>query len=52
MDLGSGRDLDLGIDDLAVGTEGPLEGDIIGGPGKAADEAAVLDIRSRHGNGT
>jgi hypothetical protein len=39
---------DLGVEDVAVGGEGLLEGRVVGGPGEAADEAAVLHIRRRH----
>lgn len=38
----------LGVEDLAVGGEGGFEGAVVGGPGEAADEAAVLNIRRRH----
>jgi hypothetical protein len=35
----------LGLEDLAEGAEGGMEGVVTGGPGKAADEAAVLNAR-------
>jgi hypothetical protein len=51
--LGSGREEDysqrntvyLGLEDLAEGAESGMEGVVAGGPGKAADEAAVLNVR-------
>jgi hypothetical protein len=45
---GSGTGTDLGLEDLAVGAEGVVEGVVVRGPGEAADEAAVLNIRRRH----
>lgn len=39
---------DLGLEDLAVVAEGVVEGVVVGGPGEAADEAAVLNVRRRH----
>lgn len=51
LDLGFRIDQHLRLQDLAVGTESPLEGGVIGGPSETADEASVLDIRSRHGEG-
>jgi hypothetical protein len=45
------RRTDLGVEDLAKGPEGGLEIALAGGPGEAADEAAVLDtLRRRHGS--
>ena len=40
--------LDLRFDDLAKLTEGLLEGSVVGDPGKAANEAAILDVGSCH----